>query len=74
MGKRIEDTKVESVAYITLDMGGAAFADGNAGAEVARILRRLATDWAEDGIGDVTLRDRNGNRCGRAEVREEVEG
>lgn len=55
---------------IELTTDNAAFADGNAGREVSRILRKLATkveDW--DGETDFSARllDFNGNKVGTAE-------
>lgn len=49
-------------AKIIVNMDNAAFEDGQ-GAELARILRRLADDVAS-GDSFATLRDINGNRVG----------
>lgn len=48
---------------ITFDMGNAAFDDGNAPAECARILRDIAAK-VERGQEDGTVRDVNGNNVG----------
>ena len=49
---------------VKLNTENDAFGDGNGGAEIARILRRLA-DAIEDGSsGPGTLNDANGNRVG----------
>ena len=50
---------------IIIDTDNAAF-EGNAGAEVARILRVLA-EKVDDGLNNVSLYDINGNKVGRAE-------
>lgn len=60
---------------LTLDTDNAAFDDGNAAAETARILRDCADriergddgDWTLDGIV-LSLYDVNGNRVGQAEI------
>jgi hypothetical protein len=56
---------------LTMDLGNAAFSDGNAGREVARILHQLAVaveQWSganqfEEGLWDV-----NGNRVGEVKT------
>lgn len=55
-------------AKIIIDVDNDAFASGNRGVEVARILRDLA-DAAENGNSSFNqkLRDINGNRVGYAE-------
>jgi O-succinylbenzoate synthase len=56
---------------IEINMDNAAFGDGDAGAEVARILRRLADKYESYGdmanIENVIL-DINGNKVGRVKV------
>lgn len=52
---------------ITINTANAAFDDGNAGVEVARILRELANSL-ELGMEPETLRDYNGNKVGKVEV------
>ena len=49
---------------VKLDSDNEAFADGNAGNEVARILRELAEHVSDSRDGSGTLRDFNGNRVG----------
>lgn len=62
---------------ITIDCDNAAFADGNNGSEVARILREAAERIDGDDIpstptrkgdGYLFLRDYNGNRVGEMKV------
>lgn len=58
-------------AKLTLEMENAAFADGMAGQEVARILRQLADkiqDWPGANAFNLGLRDINGNKVGKFEV------
>ena len=47
-----------------IESGSSAFANGNGGAEVARILRRLADRIESTNDGGATLYDVNGNNCG----------
>ena len=52
---------------ITIKTDNAAFQDGNRGLEVARILRRLADEYANGYTNShypTHPRDINGNRCG----------
>lgn len=51
---------------LTLRSAGSAFQDGNAGAEIARILRALAEAIDRGAEGYTTLHDVNGNKIGRA--------
>jgi hypothetical protein len=55
---------------VTLDLNiqsaGAAFQDGNAPTEVARVLRALANMIDAGREGHFHLLDANGNGCGRA--------
>lgn len=53
------------IVTITINTANAAFADGNAGTEVARILRELAADWDGGESYEGILYDINGNRVGR---------
>ena len=58
----------DGLVTITISLANAAFGD-NAGPECARILRKLADQFDnEGGVGDVSLRDINGNRCGQVSV------
>lgn len=53
---------------ISIETGNAAFADSPA-SEIARILRDLAKRFERDGASScLTLRDINGNRCGRVAI------
>lgn len=52
---------------IEIEMGNAAFAD-DPGAEVERIIRRVAESMTYSMGSYMNLRDSNGNRCGFAEV------
>lgn len=58
---------------ITIDTGNAAFDDGAFGIEVARILRNMAEDIADEtepeGINGKRLYDYNGNRVGAVTVK-----
>jgi hypothetical protein len=57
---------------VRIETGNAAFDDDNLEAEVARILRELATFIADEYLPSAkALRDINGNRVGTAET---VEG
>lgn len=49
---------------LTFDMGNAAFSDGNAPEECARILRIIAGK-ASSGQDEGMVWDSNGNRCGQ---------
>jgi len=49
---------------LTIDTGNAAFNEGMAGQELARILR-TAAEALENGARTAPLRDVNGNRVGR---------
>lgn len=55
--------------HITFRTNNAAFAEGNGTAEVARILRELATE-VEDSAGSIDgrIRDINGNSIGEYDV------
>jgi len=58
---------------LTVQCDGAAFEGENLGPELARILEYEA-GYLKDGAPDVgynTLRDINGNRCGRVSLAEE---
>ena len=53
---------------IDIDLQGDAFANGNDGVEVARILRAIAVAVENDTVAFLNiygLYDVNGNRCGR---------
>lgn len=66
IGERIR--KGASMVHLVMKTDNAAFADGNYGPEVARILRRIA-DEAESGCrGTWKLRDHNGNTVGSVTV------
>lgn len=52
---------------LTVGWDNAAFADGNAGAELARILRTVA-DRLESGDTAGTVKDYNGNTCGKFDL------
>lgn len=55
--------------HITIDIDNAAFEDAG-GTEVARILRKLATQYEHDGFYVFEkLRDINGNTVGKAELK-----
>lgn len=52
---------------LEIDSDNAAFQDGNAGSETARILRKVAAqleDWPGANEFTIGLRDVNGNKCG----------
>ena len=53
---------------LTIESNGAAFADGNAPYEAARILRKFAERLEEDGLSpdSYALTDKNGNTVGQA--------
>ncbi len=52
---------------IKIDLGNAAFEDGNEGAELGALLRKLADDCEGVGGGmERFLMDSNGNRVGEA--------
>lgn len=56
---------------IVINCEGAAFEDNGCGAEIARILRKVATriegvDTFDD-LPSIALMDENGNKVGRAE-------
>lgn len=56
---------------ITIQCDNAAFDDGHAGAEVARILRKLAARVDGDSLSDYcgsSLHDINGNKVGAVDV------
>jgi hypothetical protein len=53
---------------IEIETDNASFQDGGGHWEVARILRRLADDYANYGLADRPLRDANGNRVGAARL------
>lgn len=56
---------------ITLDTDNDAFADGNAGNEAARILRKAAQkieDWPGHNEFECGLMDINGNKVGKLEA------
>lgn len=58
---------------LTIEMDNAAFDGANAGAEAARILRRLANkieDWPGANKFTMGLLDANGNKVGKVEVAE----
>jgi hypothetical protein len=62
---------------ITIDTGNAAFDGGNAGAEVARILRKTAERIAAAGIkrcDGIAVLDINGNTVGRVTVADDNNG
>jgi hypothetical protein len=55
--------------HIEIETDNAAFEGGNAGREVSRILRELATkleDWPGENEWAIGLRDFNGNKVGQA--------
>jgi len=52
---------------LKIETGNEAFADGDAGAELARILRYVATA-VERGTRGAPLYDINGNRVGRFDL------
>jgi hypothetical protein len=58
--------------YLTIDLENEAFADGNSGSEIARLLRLTATHVEELDLWDrpsaIYLHDINGNRVGDAVV------
>lgn len=54
---------------IEIETAGAAFEDSTA-SEIARILRKLASRFENDGIPPASLHDVNGNRCGAVTVRQ----
>ncbi len=58
---------------LTIDMDNAAFEDGNAGPELARILRRVAASVKDDDASALVgyvgpLMDCNGNKVGKVQV------
>ncbi len=56
---------------ITINTDNAAFSDGNAGSEVARILRKAAKQIEDNGLplnDDPPLIDINGNKVGKITV------
>ena len=56
---------------LTINTDNEAFQDGNAGAEVGFILRRIAEqlrDWPGANEFNLNLRDSNGNKVGRCEA------
>lgn len=64
-----QTTKNKMKIEIIIRMDNAAFDEGNAGQEAARILRELAGDLADGRLAaedDQSLRDFNGNNVGRA--------
>jgi hypothetical protein len=52
---------------INIRTSGAAFEDSPT-SEIARILRKLADQFENDGIPAQTLRDVNGNTCGSVAI------
>ncbi len=52
---------------ITIETENAAFVDSPARCEVARILRRLASDVENMGLSEFVLKDINGNTVGNAQ-------
>jgi hypothetical protein len=54
-------------AIIQVEMDNAIFRDAPA-SELARILRNIAKRVEENGEGEITIRDINGNRCGYFQV------
>ena len=60
---------MENTNYqITIDLGHAAFADGEAPFEVARILKDLADHLENGGLSEKDLYDYNGNNVGEANI------
>ena len=58
---------------LKIESGNAAFSDGNAGSEVARILRELARKVEDSSDGSGRLFDANGNGVGHWSMADDSE-
>jgi len=59
---------IDVTLHVSMQSEGDAFQDGNAPAEVARVLRALADSIESGREGSFHLLDANGNGCGNASL------